>query len=100
MSGFFQFVRKQGVVGLAIGFVLGGAAQKLVSALVDDIVNPLVGIIIGRAGTLSEYAVSFGGVTLKWGDFASHFIDFLTMCFVVYIGYKWLRLDRIDLKKE
>ena len=47
LSGFVEFVRKQGVVGLAVGFLLGGAVSKVVSALVTDIVNPLVGLVLG-----------------------------------------------------
>ena len=40
MSDFINFIRKQGVIGLAIGFILGGAVSKLVSALVSDISTP------------------------------------------------------------
>ena len=40
MRGFLNFIREQGVVGLAIGFILGGAISKLVAALVNDLINP------------------------------------------------------------
>jgi len=40
-SGFIDFVREQGVVGLAVGFILGGAVSKVVSSLVKDIINSL-----------------------------------------------------------
>ncbi len=100
MKGFVEFVRKQGVVGLAIGFVLGGAVQKLVSALVEDIINPLVGLALGRAADLSLSVWVVGGATIKWGDFASRLIDFLIIALVVYFGFLLLRLDRIDIKKQ
>ncbi|MES2953076.1 MAG: MscL family protein [Patescibacteria group bacterium] len=99
MTGFIEFVRKQGVVGLAIGFVLGGAVQKLVSALVEDIVNPLVGLALGKAGDLSLAVWTVGTATIKWGDFVSRMIDFFIIALVVYLGFRLLRLDRLDLPK-
>jgi len=44
MAQFVDFIRKQGVAGLAIGFILGGAVSKVVTALIEDIINPLVGL--------------------------------------------------------
>ena len=41
MKGFLEFVREQGVVGLATGFILGGAVSKVVTSLVTDIINPV-----------------------------------------------------------
>ena len=41
MHGFMDFIRTQGVVGLAVGFILGGAVSKVVAALVTDVINPL-----------------------------------------------------------
>ena len=49
LEGFLTFVREQGVVGLAVGFILGGAVVKVVAALVADIVSPLLGLLLGSA---------------------------------------------------
>jgi len=43
MKGFIEFVRDQGVVGLAVGFILGGAISKVVTSLVENIINPVGG---------------------------------------------------------
>lgn len=99
MSGFIQFIRKQGVVGLAVGFILGGAISKLVSALVGDIINPILGIFLGKVGGLAAASLTIGQVRILWGDFLSVFIDFIVIAFVVYFGVKWLKLDKLD-KKE
>lgn len=99
-KGFIEFIRKQGVVGLAVGFVLGGAVTKLVMALVDDIVNPLIGLLLGKAGNLEVYAIHIGSATIKWGDFLNQLINFIAIAFVVYWGFKFLRLDRLDKKEE
>jgi large conductance mechanosensitive channel len=97
---FFEFIGKQGVMGLAIGFVLGGAVARVVSALIEDIVNPLLGLILGAAGTLSEAKLIIGPVTLAWGHLASTLIDFLAIALVVYLMVKWLRLEGMMEKKS
>jgi large conductance mechanosensitive channel len=94
-TGFVEFVRERGVAGLAIGFILGGAAQKLVQALMDDIINPLLGYL-GGFKSLSEYSVG----AFKWGDFISVLINFLILCLVVYLMFKALRLEKLDKPKD
>lgn len=100
MRGFLNFIREQGVVGLAVGFILGGAVSKVVAAVVTDIVNPLLGVILGAAGNLKDAALQVGAAKILWGDFLATVIDFLVVALVVYFGVKWLRLDKLDKKKE
>ena len=99
MKGFLDFVREQGVVGLAVGFILGGAISKVVSALVADIVNPLLGIVLGATGNLSSAYFEIGQSKVMYGDFINTTIDFLVIAFVVYFGVKWLGLEKLDKKK-
>lgn len=99
MSGFIDFIRKQGVVGLAVGFILGGAVSKVVSALVTDIINPILSLALGAAGDLKTAAIGIGSVKILYGDLISVLIDFFIIAFVVYFGVKWLKLDKLD-KKE
>lgn len=94
-SGFLDFIRERGVAGFAIAFVLGGAAQKMVQALMDDIVNPFIGLFLGPVHDLSAYVV--GG--FKVGDFISVLINFLILCLVVYIIFKLLQLEKLDKPK-
>ena len=47
MSGFIEFVRERGVVGLAIGFVLGGAVSKVTTSFSTDILNPIIALLYG-----------------------------------------------------
>jgi len=95
VTGFFAFIRERGVAGLAIGFILGGAAQKLVQALMDDIINPLLGFF-GGVKTLADFSIG----AFKVGDFLSVFINFLILCLVVYIIFKMLQLEKLDKPKE
>ena len=99
MKGFLNFVREQGVIGLAVGFILGGAVAKMVTALVTDLINPLIGLLIGGLNLSNAY-IGIGRAKLMWGDFVSAGIDFLIVAFVVYFGVKWLKLDKLDKKKE
>jgi len=99
MKGFMNFIREQGVVGLAVGFILGGAVSKVVSSLVADIINPVLSIVLGAAGNLNEAVLVIGPVELKWGSFAAVLIDFLVIALVVYYGVKKLGLDKLDKKK-
>jgi len=98
VNGFLEFIRRQGVVGLAVGFLLGGAVSKLVSALIQDLISPFIGLITGSAGGLAQAALSVGPINLMWGHFLSVFIDFLVIAVVVYFGIKGLGLDKLDKK--
>lgn len=99
MDGFKNFIREQGVVGLAVGFILGGAVSKLVSSVVTDIINPLIGIGLGAVGNLKEAFIEIGPAKLMWGSFVSTFIDFIVIAMVVYFGVRGLGLDKLDKKK-
>lgn len=99
MKGFIDFVRKQGVVGLAIGFILGGSVSQVVSALVEDIINPLVGVLLGAVGGLEEAVLKIGSAEIRYGHFVGVMIDFVIIAFVVYFIFKGLE-EKIDKKKE
>jgi len=99
MKGFLEFIREQGVVGLAVGFILGGAVSKVVAALVTDIVNPVLSIFLGLAGNLREAFLTVGPIKIFWGDFVATTIDFAVIAAVVYFGVKILKLDRLDKKR-
>ncbi len=100
MKGFIEFVREQGVMGLAIGFILGGAVSKTVSALVEDVINPIIGLALGKVGNLAGATFQIGDATVGWGHFVSVLIDFLVVALVVYYGFKLLRLGKIDKPKN
>ena len=99
MKGFADFIREQGVVGLAVGFILGGAVSKVVSALVTDIMNPFLGLALGAVGGFATASVQVGSATILYGDMVSVLIDFIVIALVVYFGVKLLRLDKLDKKK-
>ncbi len=99
INGFIEFIRKQGVIGLAIGFMLGGALSKLTSALVSDVINPLIAMLI-NTGDLRLKSATIGKSAILWGDLVATTIDFIVIASVIYFGFKALRLDRMDLPKD
>lgn len=99
MKGFMNFVREQGVVGLAVGFILGGSVNKVVSSLVTDIVNPILGILLGATDGLVNANFTIGPAEILYGHFLTVLIDFVTVAAVVYFLVKGLKLDKLDKKK-
>ncbi|MEI6057614.1 MAG: MscL family protein [bacterium] len=100
MKNFIEFIRTQGVVGLAVGFILGGAVSALVASIVTDLINPLIGLAIGNLGNLNALVLHIGRTNITYGRFISVALNFAIVAAVVYFGVTWLKLDKLDKKKE
>ncbi len=98
MKGFLEFIKKQGVVGLAVGFILGGSVSKVVSSLVTDIINPILGIVLGLTKGLEIASLKIGPIKILYGHFISVLIDFLVISVVVYSIVKLFKLDETTIK--
>jgi large conductance mechanosensitive channel len=103
INGFMDFVREQGVIGLAVGLVLGVQVKSLVDQLVASFVNPIIGLVLPGSGGLAEktFTISVGSkqAIFAYGAFIAVTISFLTVAAVVYFMVKGLSLDRLDKKK-
>ena len=91
---FFEFLKVFGIIGLAIAFVIGAAATKLVTAFVQDIINPTVGLFL-PAGELTKMSCNVTGISgvpsqFKYGDLTANIIDFLIIALIVFLAYKFL----------
>ena len=84
---FMTFLSKYGVIGLAIAVIIGGAAGSLVSALVSDILMPLITFFI-PGGAWREATLVLGPVVMSIGHFIGSIIDFLIIALVVFIIMK------------
>lgn len=96
VTGFVDFVRERGVVGLAIGFVLGGAVSKVTTSFSTDVVNPSLSYFFGGTEKLNELAVG----SIAVGKFLAAILDFFVLALTVYLIFKLLKLDRLDKKPE
>ncbi len=99
MKGFLEFIRTQGVVGLAVGFILGKAVSDVVASIVSDLINPIIGIALGKFGNLSALSIHVFSSSIMYGKFLSILINFTIIAFVVYFGVKKLGLDKLDKPK-
>ncbi|GKS60579.1 hypothetical protein YTPLAS21_00370 [Candidatus Nitrosocosmicus sp.] len=102
---FFDFLKTFGIIGLALAFVIGQAASGLVTSLVNDIVNPLIGLFLpaGSLDALSAKVINISGeiTEFKYGHLISSIIDFLIIALVVFIAYKQLsRFKLVDDKTK
>lgn len=105
LHGFLEFVRQQGVVGLAVGLILGVAAKSVVDALVQSIFNPIIGLLYGGGDFSAKYVclkTVAGECTSKlgYGNFINTVISFLIVAISVYFLVKGLKLDRLDKKDK
>lgn len=104
LQGFVDFVRQQGVVGLAVGLVLGVAGKSVVDSFVNNVFNPVVGLLTGGID-LGNKAVCIKRVgevctsSLGYGRLISDIISFLIVAFAVYLIVHFLKLDKLDKKK-
>ena len=105
VKGFVDFIRTQGVVGLAIGLVLGGSVSTLVKSLIDNVIMPPLGLLLGSAEGIKGLSIKLGvtaagkATVLNYGVFLNDFINFVVIALVVYLIVHLLRLDRLDKKK-
>ena len=94
MTGFFKFIKEQGIVGLAMGFILGGSINKMISSLVNDIIQPTIGLLIGnKQGELAAAHYK----TVAYGSFIANAIDFIIIAVLVYIAFRTMKLNKIEL---
>lgn len=111
---FKEFAIRGNMMDLAIGIIIGGAFTTIVNSLVNDVVNPLLGLIIGDIdfsnlfialdgntyATLAE-AEELGVSVFKYGSFISNVINFIIMALVVFILVKLInKLRSVGQKKE
>lgn len=100
MKGFIDFIKEQGVISLAIAFIIGSAVVKLVNALVQDIINPIIALVLGNLENLSSAYFKIGDAKIMWGDFVSVLIDFIIVSLVVYFIFIVLGLKYLDKNKK
>lgn len=104
VDGFFDFVRAQGVIGLAVGLAIGTAAGDTVKKLVEGFINPIVQFIVGTGTTLSTSTWTFEAfgrtATFAWGAAVSSAITLIATALVIYWIVSIFKLDKLDKKKS
>ena len=94
LQEFRSFAMKGNVVDLAVGVIIGAAFGKIVTSLVEDVIMPLLGTIIGGVN-FSTLAIGVGSATLKYGKFLQSCLDFLIIAWAIFVAVKLIsRLRR------
>jgi large conductance mechanosensitive channel len=104
-KGFLNFIREQGVVGLAVGLVLGGAVATMVKSFIDNVVMPPIVLLLGSADGLKGLSWTLGhedgkDVVLNYGMFLNDLLNFLIIALVIYIVVHLLGIDKKFDKKK
>ncbi|WP_276731827.1 large conductance mechanosensitive channel protein MscL [Bacillus sp. (in: firmicutes)] len=94
---FKAFAMRGNIVDLAIGVVIGGAFGKIVTSLVNDIIMPLVGLLLGGLD-FSGLSFTFGDAVVKYGSFIQTIVNFLIISFSIFIVIR--TLNGLRRKKE
>ena len=94
---FKKFISRGNVVDLAVGVVVGGAFSKIVTSLVDNIIMPLVGIIIGGID-FTKLEFTLFDVKVQYGLFLQNVVDFLIIAFCIFMVVKLI--NKVTHKKK
>jgi large conductance mechanosensitive channel len=102
MSEFKEFAVKGNVVDMAVGVVIGGAFGKVVTSLVNDIIMPPIGVLIGGvdfsklALTIQEATAETAAVTINWGSWVQTLLNFIIIAFAIFMVVKGMN----NMKKK
>lgn len=94
---FKEFISRGNMMDLAVGFIIGTAFTAIVNSLVKDLINPLIGLFIGKID-LSNLKFTIGEAAFKYGSFLNAVINFLIIALVVFFLIKLV--NKITPKKE
>ena len=110
---FREFIMRGNVLDMAVGVIIGGAFQKIISSLVDDIIMPVISLLTGGIDFNnmfvsldgSEYATleaakEAGAATLNYGTFITVVINFILMALVIFFIVKFMNKLSEKLAKE
>ena len=98
---FKEFALKGNIIDLAVGVIIGGAFQKIVTSLVNDIVMPSISLITGKVDYTS-LSWNIGNISIKYGSFLTTIIDFLLIALSIFLFIKYLNRfnKKLDSIKE
>lgn len=87
LKEFKEFALKGNIIDMAIGVIIGGAFQKIVSSLVNDIIMPTLAIFTGKVD-FSDLVFTVGNSSIKYGSFITTIVDFLIIAFSIFIAIR------------
>ena len=95
LKEFKEFIARGNVMDLAVGIIIGGAFQKIVTSLVNDIIMPAISILTGKVDYTS-LSITVGNVSINYGNFIGAILDFLIIAFSIFIMIRYI--NRLNAK--
>ena len=99
LDGFKEFIAKGNVIDLAVGVIIGAAFGDIVTSIVNDILMPLLGIIIGGID-FTSLSIKIGDAVITYGNFIQNVVNFLIIALCVYIMINAINKFTSKFKKE
>lgn len=99
INEFKEFAFRGNVLDLAVGVVIGAAFTTIVTSLVEDIIMPLVGMLIG-GNDISDLSIKIGTANLAYGSFLQAVVNFLIIALVVFMFIKIINTASAKFKRE
>lgn len=97
---FKKFAMRGNVVDLAVAVVIGAAFGKIISSLVDGIIMPLIGLLLGGVN-VADKSFTLGDAVVKWGAFLQTIIDFTIIALAIFVAVKFINLLKTkELEEE
>jgi len=87
LKEFKEFAMKGNIMDMAIGVIIGGAFQKIVTSLVNDIIMPTIAVFTGKVD-FSDLTFTIGNSSIKYGAFITTIVDFLIIAFSIFIAIR------------
>jgi large conductance mechanosensitive channel len=87
LKEFKAFAMRGNVVDLAVAVVIGAAFGKIITAMVDGVIMPVIGMLLGGIN-ISDKTLVFGQATIRWGMFLQSVIDFTIIAFAIFSALK------------
>lgn len=95
LKEFKEFIARGNVMDLAVGVVIGGAFQKIVTSLVEDIIMPIISVLTGKVD-FSNMVFTVGDASIKYGNFITTVVNFLIISFSIFLVVKYMnKLNKI-----
>lgn len=99
LNEFKEFALRGNVVDLAVGVIIGGAFQAIVSSLTQDVISPFIGLFAST--DFSNLVLTLNGVDIRYGSFITAVINFIIMAFVIFMFMKVLnKITSFNKKPE
>ena len=98
-NDFKDFISRGNVVDMAVGVIVGGAFGKIIASLVDDLLMPLIGIVLGGID-FSNLSAKVGNATVAYGMFIQTVIDFLIIALCIFLMVKFFEKFKKNEKEE